>query len=57
MKGVVYSPPGAGLPYIAVVLVDGEVLVSKTVSSIAAGEAMIAKVFSDFAAAKARGEI
>lgn len=57
MKGVVYDPPAAGLPYIAVVLHDGEVVVSRAVSSIAAGEALIAKVFQDFASAKARGEI
>lgn len=57
MKGVVYDPPGPGLPYLAVVLHDGEVVVSRAVTSVAAGEALIAKVFQDFAAAKARGEI
>lgn len=57
MKGVVYDPPAVGLPYIAVVLHDGEVVVSKAVSSVAAGEALIAKVFQDFTAAKARGDI
>lgn len=57
MKGAVYDPPGPGLPYLAVVLHDGEVVVSRAVSSVAAGEALIAKVFQDFAAAKARGEI
>ncbi|WP_295460744.1 hypothetical protein [uncultured Pseudomonas sp.] len=56
MKGVVYDPPGAGLPYLAVVLHNNEVVVARAVSSVAAGEALIAKVFEDFAAAKARGE-
>lgn len=57
MKGVVYDPPAAGLPYLAVVLNKGEVVVAKSVSSVAAGEALIAKVFSDFASAKAQGDI
>ncbi|TWS07794.1 hypothetical protein FJD35_24240 [Pseudomonas mandelii] len=57
MKGVVYDPPGPGLPYLAVVLNNGEVVVARSVSSVAAGEAMIAKVFSDFADAKAQGKI
>ncbi len=57
MKGVVYDPPGAGLPYLAVVLHNNEVVVARAVSSVAAGEALIAKVFEDFAAAKARGDV
>lgn len=56
MKGVVYDPPAAGLPYLAVVLHNSEVVVSKAVPSVAAGEALIASVFQSFADAKARGE-
>lgn len=57
MKGVVYDPPSAGLPYLAVVLHDNEVVVAKAVPSVAAGEALIASVFQSFQDAKAKGEI
>ncbi|HFH3085729.1 TPA: hypothetical protein ACGJRU_005176 [Pseudomonas aeruginosa] len=57
MHGVVYDPPAAGLPYLAVVLHDGEVVVARSVSSVEAGEALIAKVFNDFVVAKQKGEI
>ena len=57
MKGVVYDPPSAGLPYLAVVLNKGEVVVARAVASVAEGEALIASVFQSFADAKAKGEI
>lgn len=57
MNGVVYDPPAAGLPYIAVVLHDGEVVVARAVSSVEIGEALIAEVFQSFADAKAKGDI
>ena len=57
MKGVVYDPPSVGLPHLAVVLHDGEVVVAKTVPSVAAGEILIADVFQSFADAKANGNI
>lgn len=52
MNGVVYDPPRAGLPFLAVVLNNGEVVVARAVASVAAGEALIGQVFADFAAAK-----
>ncbi len=56
MHGVVYDPPGAGLPYLAVVLDNnGEVVVARSVPSVAAGESLIATVFAEFAAAKKAG--
>lgn len=57
MIGVVYDPPKPGLPFLAVVLHNNEVVISKVVSSPVAGEAMIASVFSDFAKAKAEGKV
>lgn len=57
MKGVVYDPPAAGLPYLAVVLHKDEVVVARAVPSVAAGEALIANVFQSFMEAKANGEI
>lgn len=57
MQGVVYDPPGLGLPYLAVVLHEGEVVVAKAVPSAPAGEALIAQVFQSFLDAKNKGEI
>jgi hypothetical protein len=58
MHGVVYDPPKAGFPYLAVVLDNkGEVVIARSVKSPAEGEAMIASVFSQFAADKASGKI
>ncbi|BEP93273.1 hypothetical protein GmRootA79_16570 [Acidovorax sp. A79] len=51
MNGVVYDPPRAGLPYLAVVLDNnGEVVVARSVPSVAAGEALIQQTFAAFAA-------
>lgn len=55
MNGVVYLPPTSGLPYLAVVLHDGEVVVARSVPSVAAGEELIASVFNGFADAKNNG--
>ena len=57
MNGVVYDPPAPGLPYLAVVLHKGEVVVARAVPSVQAGESLIASVFQSFADAKNRGEI
>jgi hypothetical protein len=57
MKGAVYHPPGPGFPYVAVVLNDNQVVSADTVPSQAAGEAMIAAIFQQFAADKAAGKI
>lgn len=57
MQGVVYDPPSSGLPYLAVVLHKGEVVVARAVPSVAAGEALIAEVFQEFATARAAGKI
>lgn len=58
MHGVVYDPPRADLPYLAVVLGNnGEVIVARSVRSVEEGEALIESVFRDFAEAKNKGEI
>jgi hypothetical protein len=58
MNGVVYDPPKAGLPYLAVVLDNsGKVIVADSVRSVAEGEALIASVFNAFVEAKNKGEI
>ena len=58
MHGVVYDPPRAGLPYLAVVFGnDGEVVVARSVRSVADGESLIAQVFQDFANAKNAGTL
>lgn len=58
MNGVVYDPPKAGLPYLAVVLDNsGEVIVAKSVRSASEGEALIASTFNAFIEAKNKGEI
>ncbi len=57
MHGVVYDPPGVGLPFLAVVLDNkGEVVTVKAVPSAEYGEAFIAEMFQRFVEAKARGE-
>jgi len=57
MKGVVYDPPGAGLPYLAVVFHGDELIVAKPVPSLEAGNALIESVFLAFVEAKANGKI
>ena len=58
MHGVVYDPPKAGLPYLAVVLDNnGEVVVARSVPSVEAGELLISGVFNQFIDAKNKGEI
>lgn len=58
MHGTVYDPPAPGLPHLAVVLDNnGEVIVAKSVSSVAAGEALMASIFAQFAEAKKTGKI
>ena len=58
MHGVVYDPPAAGLPFLAVVLDNnGEVVVARAVPSARAGEALIASVFAGFVDAKNKGKI
>jgi hypothetical protein len=53
MNGVVYDPPRADLPYLAVVLDNnGEVVVARSVPNAAAGEALIQQTFEAFAAEK-----
>jgi hypothetical protein len=50
IRAAVYSPPQEGLPFVAVVLKsDGEVLIARAVQSVAQGDALIAKVFREFA--------
>lgn len=50
IRGAVYDPPRAGLPFVAVVFrPDGEVLVARAVPSAEAGESLIAHVFEEFA--------
>jgi hypothetical protein len=51
ISGVVYDPPKAGLPHVAVLLHDGEVLAARAFNSIAAGEAFIAKIKATSASA------
>lgn len=52
MNGVVYDPPRAGLPFLAVVLDNkGEVVVARSVPSVQAGESLIQQVMTEFAAA------
>jgi hypothetical protein len=57
MDGVVYDPPASGLPHLAVVLHNNEVVVARAVPSVAAGEALIASVFQAFMDAKAQGVV
>lgn len=57
MVGGVYTPPRPGLPYVAVVLNDGQVVSADAVPSPEVGEAMIATIFKQFAADKAAGKI
>lgn len=58
MHGVVYDPPRAGLPFLAVVLDnDLQVVISRAVPGVAEGEALIQSVFAEFAAAKNAGKI
>lgn len=47
ITGAVYNPPTPSLPYVAVIFgPDGEVLSSRVVPSVAAGEKLIAHVLS-----------
>jgi len=49
ITGAVYDPPRAGLPIVAIVFKpDGEVLIARTVPSVAAGDALIRSVFDEF---------
>jgi hypothetical protein len=57
MHGVVYEPSGPDFSYLVVVLNDGEVVVAKAVSSVKAGEGLIAKPFQSFSEAKNRDDI
>ncbi|WP_186083614.1 hypothetical protein [Burkholderia gladioli] len=47
IQGAVYEPPSPNLPYVAVIIgPDGEVLTSRVVPSIEAGEQLIAAVLA-----------
>ncbi len=51
MSAVVYDPPRAGFPYLAVIFQpDGEVLVARSTKTLEQGEALIAKVMAEFQA-------
>lgn len=48
VKAAVYDPPRSGLPHVAVVFdPKGEVLVARTVPSVAAGEAFLKQIFAE----------
>ncbi len=58
LKGSVYHPPRLGLPFVAIVFGDdNEVMTSVAVPSQAAGDALIATMFEQFAADKVAGKI
>ncbi len=58
LNGIVYDPPAAGFPYVAVVFKpDGEVLVARSVATREAGEAIIATSLAEFNRQRKAGEI
>jgi hypothetical protein len=50
LTAVVYDPPGAGLPYLAVLLYNGEVLAARAAPSFAAAEVFNATIMPELAA-------
>jgi hypothetical protein len=50
ISATVYSPPKPGLPHLAVLLYEGDVLAARACNSIAAGEAFIAKIMPELQA-------
>lgn len=51
LSGVVYDPPSAAFPYLAVIFrPEGEVLVARAVPSRESGETLIADVMAEFQA-------
>lgn len=48
VRGAVYGPPSSGLPPIAVILYENEVVGARTVPSVEAGEAFLAKMLQEF---------
>jgi hypothetical protein len=50
VHAIVYDPPAADLPHLAVVFLDGEVLAARAAPSFEAGERFLAKMMSEFAA-------
>ena len=56
--GVVYDPPAAGFPFLAVVFKpDGEVLVARAVSSRDAGEALLMTVLAEAEERRRKGTL
>jgi hypothetical protein len=48
IRGAVYSPPLGGLPPVAVILYENEVIGARTVPSVEAGDAFLAKMMQEF---------
>ena len=56
IRAAVYDPPGARMPYVAVIIgTDGRVLMAEAVPSRERGERILADILNDFAQ-KARDE-
>jgi hypothetical protein len=49
VQGAIYGPPLAGLPPVAVILYENEVIGARAVPSVAAGDAFLAKMMQEFA--------
>jgi hypothetical protein len=48
IRGAVYAPPMEGLPPIAVILYENEVIGARAVPSVEAGDAFLAKMIQEF---------
>jgi hypothetical protein len=48
VRGAVYSPPSEGLPPVAIILYENEVVSCRAVPSIVAGDAFLAKMMQEF---------
>lgn len=57
ITGVVYDPPKAGFPPLAVVFHDGKVIGAEPVPNVQTGEAFMKAVLEQFAADLAAGKL
>jgi hypothetical protein len=48
VRGAVYSPPSEDLPPVAIILYENEVLGSRAVPSVVAGDIFLAKMMEEF---------
>jgi hypothetical protein len=48
VHGAIYSPPSEGLPPVAIILYENEVVGCRAVPSVAAGDVFLAKMMQEF---------